>query len=288
MVARPTPVLNDRLCSALGCPQCRGGLSPSGKGLHCRQCGASYSIVNGVYDLRPVSTELKAEEADWNEHWSNSKQNSASQKFFSFYRKAVFARAVGYFVETYLPEKGLLVEAGSGTSETSMLIDKRGDARTLVALDLIRPVLERCHPVMDIRVCGDIFSLPFQNNSLEGIWNVGVMEHFTHDQIDKILREFHRVLKPGHRIVLLWPATFSIPQRILRVLEWFINLRRGADKFRFHPDEISQLKSIRQGKDVLARNGFRPVAIDIGLRTLMAFETIVGEKVGETPARYAI
>jgi SAM-dependent methyltransferase len=160
-----------------------------------------------------------------------------------------------------------------------MLIDKRGGARTLVALDLIRPVLERCHPVMDVKACGDIFALPFQSDSVDGIWNVGVMEHFTHDQIDAILREFRRVLKPGCRVVLLWPAKFSIPQRILRVLEWFINLRRSADdKFRFHPDEISQLRSVRQGKEVLTRNGFRPVAIDIGLRTLMAFETIVGEK----------
>jgi hypothetical protein len=104
------------------------------------------------------------------------------------------------------------------------------------------------------------------------------MEHFTHDQIDAIMREFHRVLKPGSRVILLWPATFSIPQRILRVLEWFINLRRGTDKFHFHPDEISQLRSVKQGRHVLSRNGFRPVAIDIGLRTLMAFETLVGAK----------
>jgi hypothetical protein len=76
----------------------------------------------------------------------------------------------------------------------------------------------------------------------------------------------------------LWPAKFSIPQRILRILEWFINLRRGQDKFRFHPDEISQLRSVRQGKEVLMRNGFRPVVIDIGWRTLTAFETLVGEK----------
>jgi ubiquinone/menaquinone biosynthesis C-methylase UbiE len=131
---------------------------------------------------------------------------------------------------------------------------------------------------MDVRLCGDIFSLPFQDNSIDGLWNVGVMEHFTHDQIDAILREFRRVLKPHGRIVLLWPATFSIPQRILRVLEWFINLRRGENKFRFHPDEISQLRSVGQGRQVLSRNGFRPVAIDVGLRTLMAFETLVGEK----------
>ena len=267
-----------RLTTALACPQCRTGLLPSESGLRCKNCGASYAMVNGILDLRPGGAGDKPEEVAWTEHWSDSNQHSVSQRFFSFYRKAVFARAVAYFVDRYLPAEGLLVEAGSGTSETSMLIDKRDGSRTLLALDLIRPVLERCHPVMDVRVCGDIFKLPFQNNSLDGIWNVGVMEHFTHEQIDAILREFRRALKPGGRIVLLWPAKFSIPQRILRILEWFINLRRGADKFRFHPDEISQLRSVRQGKEVLGRNGFRPVAIDIGLRTLMAFETLVGEK----------
>jgi len=269
----------DRLKKALACPRCRVSLVSDDLSLQCRKCGVSYAVVNGVLDLRPGAGQQKKEEADGTKHWSESNQTSASQKFFSFYRKAVFARAVAYFIDRYLPAEGLLVEAGSGTSETSMLIDKRAGARTLVALDLIRPVLERCHPVMDVRACGDIFALPFQSGSVDGIWNVGVMEHFTHAQIDAILREFRRVLKPGCRVVLLWPAKFSIPQRILRVLEWFINLRRSRDdKFRFHPDEISQLRSVRQGKEVLTRNGFRPVAIDIGLRTLMAFETIVGEK----------
>jgi SAM-dependent methyltransferase len=269
----------ERLKNALACSRCRGPLPSHERRMQCRGCGASYDVVNGILDLRPgAGGGQKKEEADWSKHWSDSNQHSISQRFFSFYRKVVFARAVAYFIDRYLPGEGLLVEAGSGTSETSMLIDKRGGVRTLLALDLIRPVLERCHPVMDVRTCGDIFSLPFRNESLDGIWNVGVMEHFTHDQIDAILREFRRVLKPGRRIVLLWPAKFSIPQRILRVLEWFINLRRGADKFRFHPDEISQLRSVKQGREVLSRNGFRPVAIDIGLRTLMAFETIVGEK----------
>ncbi len=66
---------------------------------------------------------------------------------------------------------------------------------------------------MDVRLGGDIFCLPFQRNSVDGVWNVGVMEHFTHDQIDQIMREFHRVLKPKGQFVIttpnyrsLWPA----------------------------------------------------------------------------------
>jgi predicted SAM-dependent methyltransferase len=31
------------------------------------------------------------------------------------------------------------------------------------------------------------------------------MEHFTDKEIHRILREFHRILKPGGKIVLFWP-----------------------------------------------------------------------------------
>jgi SAM-dependent methyltransferase len=268
----------DRLASVLACPQCHHRILLNEGIAICEGCGTSHRMINAVLDLRPVSETKRPEEIPWTEHWSPANQKLVSQRFFSFYRQAVFARAVAYFVERYLPRAGVLVEAGSGTAETSALINKADGSRTLVALDLIPDVLEHCHPVMDVRVCGDIFSLPFQSESVDGLWNVGVMEHFTRDRIDAILLEFHRVLKPSGRIVLLWPATFSIPQRILRVFEWFINLRRGGNRFRFHPDEISQLRSVAHGRQVLLSNGFRPVAIEVGLRTLMAFETLVGEK----------
>lgn len=260
------------------CPQCGATPAWSAASVDCGACGAAYPIIDGIADLRPADTRSRAETIDWSEHWSDDKQESAPQRFFSFYRKAVFARTVAHFVGKYFPRQGVLVEAGCGTSETSMRVDKAEGGRVLVALDLIHGVLQRCHPVMDVRVCGDIFRLPFGTSTLDGVWNVGVMEHFTHDKIDEILREFHRVLKPGARVVLLWPATFSIPQRMLRIVEWFINFKGRQPKFRFHPDEISQIRSIREGRDVLTRNGFRPVRIDPGFYSLAAFETIVGEK----------
>jgi len=268
----------NNLAGRLACPQCGGPLAPE---FSCKACASSYQPNGGVLDLRPPEIRGRAEERDWSKHWSDEFQKSNSQRFFSFYRKAVFARTVRHFLDGYFPQEGVFVEAGAGTSETSMLVSKHDGKRTLVALDLIREVLALSHPVMDVRVAGDIFRLPFQTNSLDGIWNVGVMEHFTHDRIDAILREFHRVLRPGGRVILLWPAVFSIPQRMLRILEYFINLRRSQDDiFRFHPDEITQIRSIQEGREVLGRNGFSTVMIDPGLYSLMAFETLVGEKPG--------
>jgi predicted SAM-dependent methyltransferase len=159
-----------------------------------------------------------------------------------------------------------------------MRIDKRNGARLLIAVDVVMPVLSLCHPIMDVRICGDIFHLPFRSNSIDGLWNVGVMEHFTKYQIADIMKEFHRVLRTNGSIMLLWPATNSLPQKLLRLVEWGINLRSVRNRFRFHPDEISQLKSRREGTSILEQNGFRVVHVDNGLRSLMAFKTLVGVK----------
>jgi SAM-dependent methyltransferase len=267
-----------RVVERLQCPVCHAAVWMSGEQIECTGCRSTYPFRRRVMDLRLDSAKNKQEALDWTEHWSADKQETAAQRFFSVYRQAVFARTVRYFTSRYFSTQGVFVEAGSGTSETSARIDKRAGDRLLVALDLIPEVLERCHSSMDIRMCGDIFRLPFKDESIEGIWNVGVMEHFTHEQIDSILREFRRTLKVGGRVILLWPAIFSVPQRILRVLEWGIHHTTSNKSFRFHPDEISQIRSIRHGREVLQRNGFRAVRIDPGVHSLMAFETIVGEK----------
>jgi ubiquinone/menaquinone biosynthesis C-methylase UbiE len=226
-----------------------------------------------------IQTSLDGAESQfaWAKHWSADRQQTLSQRFFSFYRKAVFARTVCYYVERHFPAEGLFVEAGSGTAETSMRIDKHNGSRKLIATDIVHGVLKQCHPVMDAKVCADIFNMPYANDSIDGIWNVGVMEHFTHEQIDRILAELYRVLKPGHRIILLWPGADSMPQKMLKFVELFINLGR-SEKFSFHPPEISQLKSRRQGNEILERNGFRSIHIDYGLRSLFAFKTLVAVK----------
>ncbi|NOT47440.1 MAG: methyltransferase domain-containing protein [Acidobacteria bacterium] len=228
-------------------------------------------------ELQIGSDGAKSQSA-WTEHWADERQQSISQRFFSFYRKAVFARTVSYFTSRYFPTQGVFVEAGSGTAETSIRIDKCGGARKLIATDIVQPVLKRCHPVMDSRVCGDIFNMPYADDSVDGIWNVGVMEHFTHEQIDMIMTEFHRILKPGHRIILLWPGADSLPQKMLRFVEFIVNSRGKKEKFSFHPPEISQLKSRKEGHEVLRRNGFRSTHIEYGWRSLMAFKTLVAVK----------
>ena len=277
-----TPLITADVRTRLVCPTCRQPLDWTNDDTsRCNRCDVEYRVSNGAIDLRPAEFRARRDFQDWEEHWAEDKQGSFSQRFFSVYRFAVFARTVAWHIERFFPDRGVFVEAGSGTSETSARIAKRGDARTLVAVDLVHAVVARAHSRMDVRIAADCFRLPFADASIDGLWNVGVMEHFTHDRIDEMMREFARVLRPGAPILLLWPATDSLPQKGLRAVEWMANnFTRRVSPLRFHPDEISKLRSSEEGRLVLRRNGFDPVFVDWGLRSLMAFKCVVGVRTG--------
>ncbi|MCS6953517.1 MAG: methyltransferase domain-containing protein [Bryobacterales bacterium] len=266
-------LISPQLLDRLACPRCHGALAQWDSGLRCGICASEYPPEDGIVDFRVVASRSGAE--DWTDHWAEGRQSRRIQRFFSWYRKVVFSRAVQHYCDRYFAERGVFLEAGSGTSETSMRLNKFGGSRILVALDIVPSVLKRCHPIMDVRLAGDIFQLPFANSSLDGLWNVGVMEHFTESEIDLILSEFRRVLRPQAPMVLFWPGVDSIPQKLLALVQGAVHIA-GRRDFRFHPPEISQLRSLRHGREILERNGFEVRHLAFGVRSLFAFKVLVG------------
>ena len=102
---------------------------------------------------------------------------------------------------------------------------------------------------------GSIFNLPFADGSLDGIYNLGVIEHFTPEEIRQILTECHRTLKPGGKIVLFWPHRWATSVLLLRVVKFLIKLvtRRAVE---FHPAEITYCKGNAFAQSTLRDAGF--------------------------------
>jgi len=148
-----------------------------------------------------------------------------------------------------------------------------------VALDFSLPALRaaRTIPTYTEHLQGDIRRLPFANDSISGIWNLGVMEHFDPNQAAEILAEFRRVLRPGHVAILFWPPNFGSSRWILAPIERLLTWRRGRT-FRFFPDEVNRLRSRGHALAIMKAADLEPIAADFTFRDCFIHLVAVGRK----------
>lgn len=216
---------------------------------------------------------------EWNRHWASLGGRSSRSVFglaSSAVRRAIFQPAVRFFLDKHFGAEGVFLEAGCGTGESSTGVPKRN--RQFVGIDFSPVALEQAQTTacFDSLLCADLFQLPFPAGSIDGIWNLGVMEHFERGPLVEALAEFNRVLKPGGVIVLFWPAERNSSRWILAPVEKLRSIITGKP-FRFFPDEVSRLGSRAQGSEILAEAGFQVIDYDFSARTAFIHMVVVGQ-----------
>jgi SAM-dependent methyltransferase len=215
----------------------------------------------------------------WDEHWAAlSGKSSSFGRIASLVRTSLLSRAVRAFADEHFKGRGVYVEAGCGTAESSSRIDPRG--RTLVAMDISRLAVRAARrvPVFGGLLQGDLFRLPFRSGSVAGLWNLGVMEHFSKDEGRALLFEFARVLRPGGVALLFWPPEFGSSRLVLAPIE-ALRSRPGAP-FHFFPDEVNRLRSRAHAAAMLEGTGLEPAALSFSLRDLFIHLVVVARKPG--------
>jgi predicted SAM-dependent methyltransferase len=124
---------------------------------------------------------------------------------------------------------------------------------------------------------GSVFQIPAPDRVYDGIYNAGVMEHFTVKEINHALAEFYRVLKPDGKILLFWPPSFGVTVRFLGIAHYvlrnFLN-----DDIKLHPKEVTHVKSKSQVNEYLKNNGFVLDKYSFGIRDLFTQVAIIARK----------
>ena len=194
-----------------------------------------------------------------------------SLKDLSITRKNIIANEVSEILEVYFPKNGIFIDAGSGSSETELKIKKH--KRILIALDLSYIILSNIDKNLpiDCKINADIFHLPFKDDSIDGIWNLGVMEHFTESDIKKILNEFYRVLKKDSYCILLWPAAYGPINLIFSTLGFIFRKQ-------FFPDEVSLYRNKSWLNNILNQSNFKLIKIRWPLKNAFIYHEIILRK----------
>lgn len=209
----------------------------------------------------------------WENHWENLEKPSFFSRFAKWYRLNLRARAVRNAFNRHFPLQGVFVEAGSGSSQTSSRISREG--KKLIAVDYSTRALALAKQYMDECKKADIRKLPFKKNHLDGLWNLGVMEHYPAEERHKILREFHRVLKPGGRVLLFWPTPHASDKIVLSFIESLYSF--FGKKKQFFPNEPGRVNEATARAE-LQQAGFNVIGSYMPLWDCWTQMVVVGEK----------
>jgi dolichol-phosphate mannosyltransferase len=215
---------------------------------------------------------------DWDSYWSGKSDTSGwlYDLVAGIYRRGVIMPYLERFVRRNFPPGATLLHAGCGSGQVDVRL--HGRVR-ITAVDISPAALRlyaRHNPVAARIEQADIFRLPFADATFDGVYNLGVMEHFTTDEIARILSELRRVLRPGGKAMLLWPRTSAPSVWVLRMVHWFLAgvVGRAAP---LHPPEISLLSGRADAEAHLQRGGFKLVNYHYGPGDLFIQAVLVAE-----------
>ena len=162
----------------------------------------------------PEKTTVGVEnnQVSWDRYWLGKSDGGSGiyQMIAAFYREFIIKPSLDRFLNQTFSSGATLLHAGCGGGHMDFQIIERFN---LTALD-ISPVALDQYTALHGRgaelINGDLFQMPVDDASFAGLFNLGVMEHFSDDELIRLLAEFHRVLKKNGRVVLFWPPRFGL------------------------------------------------------------------------------
>ncbi len=104
-----------------------------------------------------------------------------------------------------LPKGSRVIDAGCGIAATVAGLQAAGfDACGIDNAEETVREINRLVPELKVEVA-NVLDLPFETGSLDGIWSLGVIEHF-YDGFAPLIEEARRVLRPGGYLFLTVPS----------------------------------------------------------------------------------
>ena len=223
-------------------------------------------------------SDLLIDAQGWDDYWTKKNHGGFLYDFIAaFYRKVIIRPNLNRVVRKYIPRGGSLLHAGCGSGQVDR--DIRFYAK-ITGLDISRRALEIYRSTNEGHckiLHGSILSVPLEAEAIDGIYNLGVMEHFSRKEILSILTEFRRLLGPAGKLILFWPPEYGLTVQFFKLLTRIIKLFSGKT-VHFHPAEVSRLKSRTQAEEILHEGGFRVLEYSFGYRDLWTYSVIVAEK----------
>jgi len=215
----------------------------------------------------------------WDSYWEKKQTNGAVayEAIATLYRNLVIKSRLNAVIQREFPKGSQLLHAGCGSGQVDADLH---DYARITAVDVSVPALQiyqRENPQAYSVKHASIFNLPFESASFDGVYNLGVVEHFQREELGRVFDELRRVLRPHGKFVIFWPHAHASSVMVLNGVHWVLNDVLKKDT-RLHPPEVSLVQSKRHAQELLENAGFTLRSFDFGPKDLFVQAVVVAER----------
>ena len=159
---------------------------------------------------------------EWDNYWAQKAKfhNKAYDTVATYYRKYILKPYLKKYLNKHFQKGSILLHAGCGSGQID---EDLVNEYIIIGIDSSHNALELYKQYNPNCVKGDITCTKFQNKRFDGIYNLGVMEHFTQDGFRETLREFKRILKPDGKILLFVPPEYGSTVIFFKIIHYILN-----------------------------------------------------------------
>lgn len=225
---------------------------------------------------RTIATSPKHE--GWDAYWATDVHGSHRLYAFlaSVYRRIFICTRLAWWLKRTFPSNARLLHAGCGSGEVDALV---GSRFRITGLDISPGALERyCrnNPHAEATIHADLMDLRNLSGAYDGVYSLGVLEHFTPDEIRTILNNLRLVLRPGGKMIAFWPLASAPSVKVLGLWHRLLN-KPGERAVALHPPEITLIRSRSQVNEIIRSAGWRITAYSVSPSDLFIQAVVVCE-----------
>jgi SAM-dependent methyltransferase len=234
-----------------------------------------FRLSHAKLDLNPALVDPQ----NWNAYWSPDKKTGALAYEFiaSFYRRNVIRPHLERAIRRHFAKGARLLHCGCGSGQVDMRLHEDYRINALDISDGALRLYSNNNPQAESFNHGSIYDIPAPEGAYDGVYSLGVMEHFTRDEIERIIRQMLRVTRPGGIILFLWPHRRASSVIVLKAVHVLRRKVAGPDSD-LHPPEISLMPGKSWAQDLLSGLGLEMVEYSFGPTDLFVQAVIATRK----------
>lgn len=216
---------------------------------------------------------------EWDDYWKN-KSNLHDHLYDNIaiqYREYIIKPYFKKYIYKYFDKGSTLLHAGCGSGQIENCITNNFN---VIGMDFSQNALNiyKKYNINSDVIYGNILSVGLKNESVDGIYNLGVMEHFTTSDIRTILIEFNRVLKPNGTIILFVPPEYGSTVIFFKIIHYILN-DIFKQNIHFQPAEINRIRSQQHVENLINGTGLKLINFTFEPHDLFTHVAIVLKKI---------